>query len=100
MVCVPALKPESATVAELLVSVKARGVALPSIVTLTVPVADPEEGVTVTVKVTSVPVGTYTGVAGDGALTVVVVVTAVPVLVPDRVSAPTLLAAGSSVTTL
>ena len=54
----------------------------------------PEAGATVTVNVTSVPLGLYDGLAGVGVLMIVVVPTAVPCKVPDRVRLPIVVAAG------
>jgi hypothetical protein len=65
-------------------------VVVESTVTATVPegAVVPEAGATVTVKVTSVPLALYTGLAGDGLLMPVVVPTAVPNSVPVSVRLP------------
>ena len=92
MVCVPAVNPLSVTLATPFdpLATSVGFVTVESTVTATVPAgaADPVDGDTVTVKVTSVPLAVYTGEAGEGALMVVVVPTAIPCSVPLSVRLP------------
>jgi len=64
-----------------------------------VPETDPELGVTVTVKLTSVPLAANTGLPGVCPEIAVVVVVTVPVFVAVSVSNPVLEAAGVSPST-